>query len=108
MMEIFSAEYSTVQDICGLLGVPTTSIVLAKRPVFEGINSMKLRCLIAVGIGCDVFVNGVPGITPKVVHEQILKLKLQQKSESEYYGLIMDTYVKHYVLDTKKKPSFNA
>jgi hypothetical protein len=102
-MEIFSAEYSTVHDICGLLGVPTNSIVIAKRPVFEGICSMKLRCLIAVGIGCDVFLNGVPGITPMVIHEQIMKLKQQQKPESEYYDLIVDNYIKHYVLDVKKK-----
>jgi hypothetical protein len=104
-MEIFSAEYSTVHDICGLLGVAAYSIVLAKRPVFKGISNMKLRCLIAVGIGCDVFVNGVPGITPKFVHETILKLKQQQKPESEYYDVIMDTYVRHYVLDIKKHPS---
>jgi hypothetical protein len=101
-MGVFSAEYSTIQDICGLLGVPFNNIILAKRPVFEGIYCMKVRCLIAVGIGCDVFVNGVPRMTPKVMHKLILKMKQQQKPESDYYGIIMDTYLKNYVIDVKK------
>jgi hypothetical protein len=51
-MELFSADYSTIHDITTHLGIPTENIIMAKRPVFEGITDMKVRCLIAVGLGC--------------------------------------------------------
>jgi hypothetical protein len=102
-MEVFSANYITIFDICNHLSVPVTDIVLAKRPVFEGISNMKVRCLIAVGIGCDTYINGVPGITAKVIHDFIMKLKQEKKPISDYYGSNMDKYLKHYTLDVKKK-----
>jgi hypothetical protein len=102
-MEVFSANYITIFGICNHLSLPATDIVMAKRPVFEGISNMKLHCLIAIGIGCDTFINGVPGITAKIIHDFIRKLKQEQKPISDYYGSIMDKYLKHYTSDVKKK-----
>jgi hypothetical protein len=95
-LDIFSAEYQTMQDIAQHLNMPVDSIVLAKRPVFEGIPDIKTRCLISVGLGCDVCIGGVPNITPKTMHEFLCKLMVEGCNVDEYFEKIMAKYLTCY------------
>jgi hypothetical protein len=74
-MEIFWPDLSVIQEIVDHVGIPDKNIVYSKKPLLEGIVDMKVRCLLAVGIGCDVYLSGVPGFTPKYLLEFVQKLK---------------------------------
>jgi hypothetical protein len=101
-IELFSADMSTIKEICDSINLPVESIVIPKKPVFEGITEMKVRCLIAVGIGCDVYIPGVPSVTAKVICEIINKMKSDHIPSHEYYNVIMEKYIVMYTLFLKK------
>jgi hypothetical protein len=102
-LEVFSADLKTIQVLCDRFNVPITDLVLAKRPVFEGIGEMRVRCLIAVAIGCDVYLSGVPGITPKVICDFFLFLNKHKIDKSQYYDKLMEKLGLAYRTYSKKK-----
>jgi hypothetical protein len=57
-MQLFSPSYDTIRNIAKEIGVDVDKtkhrIRKPEFPVFENIYDIKLRCLIAVGLGCDV------------------------------------------------------
>jgi hypothetical protein len=94
--ELFSPDLSTIQEIVNHVGIADENLVYAKKPLFEGIKNMNLRCLLAVGVGCDVHLTGVAGITPKALLDHLRKLQKEGVEEGSMYDIIMEKYVKHY------------
>ena len=43
-------------------------LVEPKFPLFDGVHDPKVRALIAIGLGCDAFPGGVPGLGPSSLH----------------------------------------
>jgi hypothetical protein len=102
-IEIFCSDYSTISMISSLLNLPNESKITPIRPVFEGIKNMNVRCLIAVGLGCDVYVPGVPTVTAKVVFDFINKLKKESVHPNDYYNMIIKKYVSIYNTQRKRR-----
>jgi hypothetical protein len=75
---------------------------MAKKPIFEGITNIRVRCLIAVGVGCDMYLKGVPGITPKFVSDLLKNFREQHKPEDLLYEFIMDQYLVYHFQYSKK------
>ena len=48
---------------------------IPRYPILDNIRFPFVRALIAVGIGCDVHLSGVPHVTPKTIHEFLLEPK---------------------------------
>jgi hypothetical protein len=65
-ISIFVASKQSLETLCDIIKVPIKSnnIKQPKYPIIDT-NYYRLRCLISVGIGCDVYLDGVPTITPK-------------------------------------------
>jgi hypothetical protein len=57
-------------------------LVDAVCPIFEGVKSRKLRALMMVALGCDVYKPGIKGVGPKTLHDQIEKLKAKMDVNS--------------------------
>ena len=57
-------------------------LVDAVCPIFEGVKSRKLRALMMVALGCDVYKPGIKGVGPKTLHDQIKKLKAKMDVNS--------------------------
>ena len=53
-----------------------------------------LRALIAVGIGCDVFLSGVPYITPKKLHEFMFKPKTHNTLYDDMLQYMIEQFMK--------------
>jgi hypothetical protein len=96
-IKLFSSDLQTITDIVEPIHVTEANIVKAKKPIFEGLFNLKVQCLLAVGIGCDVFVPGVPTFTPKVLFDFITKLKEKYDNDD-----IIDLYINHYKLYMSK------
>ena len=56
-------------------------LVDAVCPIFEGVKSRKLRALIMVALGCDVYKSGIKGAGPKKLKQQMDKLKADMNTE---------------------------
>jgi hypothetical protein len=71
---IFCSSKSSLKKICDMINLPLDSpdIKIPKYPLFD-YTDMDVRCLITVGIGCDVHLKGVSGVTPKRVYDVINK-----------------------------------
>jgi hypothetical protein len=110
-IEIFSPDISTIKQIADHINLPlidTPNFITAKKPVFDGLENMRLRCLIAIGLGCDIFLSGVPSITPKTIYDIIQSFRQKMiTDESLYYEAIMKKYLHSYVLYQKKKDRNN-
>jgi hypothetical protein len=55
----------------------------------------------AVGIGCDVFLNGVPAITPKKINDEINKA-IKNNNHINNYDLLINVY-KDMIIKSKKR-----
>jgi hypothetical protein len=75
-IEIFCPDACYLNDVLNNMNFPDTTFVPSKKPIFEGIKDTRVRCLIAIGVGCDVLVSGVPGITAKVIIDIITSMKI--------------------------------
>ena len=86
---IFCSNEESMKKVCATVSLPFNSsqIVKPKYPIFELLNDPKLRSLITAGVGCDVFIDGVPGITPRVIYNFFLQRK-EFTSESSYDQLL--------------------
>jgi hypothetical protein len=102
-MEIFCPDLVKLQEIIDHVGITDDNVVFAKKPLLEGIKDFKVRCLLAVGIGCDVYISGVPGITPKNLLDYVRTLKNTNVNEDEYYCKILEFHLKHYRAQLLKK-----
>jgi hypothetical protein len=91
-IDIFSADNKTIRAIADYINITLDNIVLANSPVYEGLTSIKTRCLISVGLECDVYICGVPNITPTNLHEFLLKL-VCGTIVNDYYEIIMNKYL---------------
>lgn len=102
-LDVFCATSKTLNQIASDISLPLSSknYVAAKYKLFDDINDYKVRALIAVGIGCDVFPSGVPDVGAKTMHDFILKLKEEEYNMSSYYYHIMKMYCQVYF----KKPN---
>ena len=80
-ISIFCARHKTLETICDIINLPlnSPSIKLPKYPIID-YNDCRLRSLIAIGVGCDVYLNGVPTITPKKIYDYINKLTTKMES----------------------------
>jgi hypothetical protein len=105
-IEIFSSDLSSINSIVNGCSIPNTNIVLAKKPIFEGIQDMRTRCLIGVGVGCDVFVKGVPGITPKVIMDILQKFKETNLDDSHMFQFVLNKFLESFY-NYARKPSNN-
>jgi hypothetical protein len=94
--DIFSANDSVIQDIVQHVHLPVGSIVPANRPLFEYVNDKSVCFLIAVGIGCDVLVSVVQGMTPKNTMNILTKMRKNRLHECEFYDTIMKKYLECY------------
>ena len=56
-------------------------LVDAVCPIFEGVKTRKLRALMMVALGCDVYKPGVKGVGPKKLRDQMNKLKEKFSSD---------------------------
>lgn len=72
-VKIFSPDFRTIQSIARAMHVdpnlPNSRIKESQHHIFECVSDVRLRGLIAVGLGCDTFLKGVPGITAKSIRD---------------------------------------
>jgi hypothetical protein len=54
--------------------------VPAQHPIFEGVTDRRLRALIAIFLGCDVCVKGLPGVGAKKMSD-IINIGYQKYSK---------------------------
>ena len=58
-------------------------IVDAECPIFENVKSMKLRALMMVALGCEVYKPGIVGVGPKTLKKKNDNLKDEIREEHE-------------------------
>ncbi|KAL9182228.1 hypothetical protein ACHAXT_012880 [Thalassiosira profunda] len=79
-------------------------VVVAKKgfyPIFEGIESLRLRALISVIVGCDVCPGGIKDFGPKAVETKLEELRQSTTDEGEIYDQLLDCAVEF----SQKKPT---
>jgi hypothetical protein len=76
-LEIVSTSLKTLQEYQSYLSPESrarTNIVEAKFPLFDGVTDRKLRALLSLYLGCDVYVGGLYGVGPpklqKIIDEE--------------------------------------
>ena len=76
-ISLFCLCRETILEIAEKINITINSpqLKIPQYPIMNNIRYPYLRALIACGIGCDVFLSGVPYITPKKLHEFMLKPK---------------------------------
>lgn len=99
-LEIVSTSEATIKKLMSYLSSDAEQRILfvpAKHPVFEGIEDRKLRALMCLFLGCDVY-GGMKGVGPKSL-EDIIKNKYDKyknrSPENEYVSLY--SYLKKYL-----------
>jgi hypothetical protein len=107
-LEIFSADMATIRVLVDRFCIDYSTVAPAKYPVFDDVTDMKVRALIAVAIGCDVHLTGVPGVTGKVVYEMLMKFKGQNKPLDEYFDSMMESFLKRYCTYQRKKNTIGS
>jgi hypothetical protein len=98
-ISLFCSTNKTLEYICNVLNLPITSenIKIPKYPIMEYIN-INLRCLFAIGIGCDVFLDGVPGVTPKSIHDFLISYNKKNQT-----CVSIDAMIEYYILMKQKQ-----
>jgi hypothetical protein len=83
--DIFTASETTLNEILLSINLPIESekIIQPKYPLFNNIGCIRLRGLIAVGIGCDVSLN--PITTPKTLLSFLQSEMIQDVSYDDAY-----------------------
>ncbi len=98
-MELFFADVITRNAICNIIGLDVTSerASTSLYPFFDGVDDYYIRGLIAVGIGCDVYVGGVPGITLVKFSKVLVQIKEECTGNYEKFKeALLDLYVKEH------------
>ena len=92
--DIFCASKNTIDTIANYISLPLSpnNYIAAKYVLFDTIDDYKVRALIAVGIGCDVYHSGVKNVGPKTMHDYLMKLKQDGFHMSSYYYHIIKMY----------------
>ena len=90
-IEIFSSSLLSIQLMCTTLEIDINNkyyITPAKFPIFDGIDNLRLRSLIAVGVGCDVYLKST--MTVKQMSECITQIKTtyENNNASQAYQLL--------------------
>ena len=73
-MQIVSTSEQTIKKAMTYLSEGSRNHVTftpAKHPIFEGVVDRRLRALIAIFLGCDVCIKGLPGVGAKTMNEII-------------------------------------
>jgi hypothetical protein len=87
--EIFTACKVTMQTICEYINLPYPNKLInePKYPLFDNILCPRIRCLIAVAIGCDVNLHPITTNATLLAssHEKIsvIKASIQTKEENQ-------------------------
>jgi hypothetical protein len=85
-MDLFSACLSTIKEIVSHIKFLEKCIIPAKKLIFEFIEDMnKMRSLMTVEKGCDIFLQGVPSVTAKVLMDLLQEMKRDNLDQKEYY-----------------------
>ena len=82
-MQIVSTSEQTIKKAMTYLSEGSRNHVTftpAKHPIFEGVVDRRLRALIAIFLGCDVCVKGLPGVGAKKMSD-IINVKYQKYSK---------------------------
>ena len=101
-IDIFACWKSTIKKAIDSINLPseTSRLYVPPYPVFDNINDLKLRSLFAVGIGCDVYVGGVPTITVKFINDSIISYS--STPIEEHYELFISIFVSKFSLHSNK------
>lgn len=103
-IDLFFASKKTINTIAGYISLTLSpdNFIPAKFELFDDIDDYKVRALIAVGIGCDVYPSGVKNVGAKTLHDFIAYLKEEEMNLSSYYYHILTWYCS-FVFKKKKK-----
>jgi hypothetical protein len=93
-LELFRLDVNPADEIVNILSLKDNQIIMAKKHIFDRTIHMRVQCLISAGIGCDVFIEGAPGITPKVLME--IKVKMIKEEEPDLHHYFYFNYYKQY------------
>ena len=112
-MTIVSTCKSTILNIKQHLPEESKAVLKdAKCPIFEGVKSRKLRALMMVAVGCDVYPSGISGVGPATLKKQYLD-KLKKKmpecdrtDEAKLYDALLGMVVKESKLDANTIDTF--
>jgi hypothetical protein len=77
-MTLVSTSRDTLVNALSFLGDESSNRVQLKDavcPIFENVKSRKLRALMMVALGCDVYKSGINGAGPKTLRKILDKLK---------------------------------
>jgi hypothetical protein len=78
-MEICFADISTLNEICVHMDLKIENKAsrtnFSQYPIYDGISYHYTRAIISVGLGCDVYVGGVPGISLAKLYKQLAYLQ---------------------------------
>ena len=67
----------------------------ARYPIFESISERKLRALMSLYLGCDVYVKGMPGVGPKSLGD-IVKISFPEFQKRCPHATLF-SYLKKYL-----------
>ena len=103
--EIFSSDYSNIYNAANTINLPLSSdkIITPNIPLFEKVDDAKLRALMAVGIGCDVYISGVKNIGPKHISGLLDLLRSNNVDCNLFYDKIMELYKNQYKKEKEKE-----
>lgn len=98
-MTLVSTSKATLENAMKYLppeAMDKVELVDAACPIFEGVESRKLRALMMIAIGCDVYKPGIKGVGPKTLYGQMKKLKAKMDANSrEDEDKFFDVLLKH-------------
>jgi hypothetical protein len=102
-ISIFSGSKKTMEYISDVICLPLSSPSY-KNPKFPIVdfNDVHVRCSVAIGIGCDVMVGGIYGISQKIIYTYISKWQ-ESNQHTSLYDWLMDSYISHVKKGMKRK-----
>jgi hypothetical protein len=102
-IDIFFADKSTLERTLQILNIPSESnnIVKATYPIFTGMENPRLRALVAVALGCDVFLN--PPLTPSPLLAFVRSQAVQDVDPNDAYLAIKKYITSCWMRDKQKK-----
>lgn len=86
-LDIFCATKIKIKQIANFISLPLVikgNYIPPTFLLFDNIDNFKVRALIAVGMGCDVYPAGVKSIGPQGIHDIIQKM-IDEKVEVSSY-----------------------
>ena len=98
-VELTVSNKRMFEYMCNVIGLPVENCSHISRPVypiFEFIYDHCLKALLATGIGTDYYIDGVPGVTPKVVYDLTKALRLNHTPVEEYTQKYMQMFINYW------------